>query len=52
MDVHAAAQSPRVTSSQGLDAAYYFVNNCVAFDPPDFMPAADEDDFDYSLGAG
>lgn len=49
-------KSPRVNSTQevalapGLDAAYYFLNNCVAFDPLDFAPPEDEDDIDYSLG--
>ena len=55
-------KSPRVAGTQdvalvpGLDAAYYFLNDCAAFNPADFSPLEDEDDIDYSLhvrrGAG
>lgn len=34
----------------GLDAAYYFLNNCTAFDPLDFAPPDDDDNIDFSLG--
>lgn len=47
-------KAPRFTSSQnvelapGLDAAYFFLNHCNAFDPADYLPAEDEDDSDFS----
>jgi hypothetical protein len=51
----AERKSPRFNSTQavelapGLAAAYYFLNNCSAFDPREF--AADDDDaIDYSAG--
>lgn len=34
----------------GLDAAYYFLNNCTAFNPLDFTSPDDDDDIDYTLG--
>ncbi len=49
-------KAPRFNSNQdvdlttGLDAAYYFLNNCTAFDHFDFAPADDDDDIDFSLG--
>ncbi|MBI5461521.1 MAG: hypothetical protein HY941_04965 [Gammaproteobacteria bacterium] len=50
-------KSPRFASATdvdlapGLDAAYYFLNNCVAFDPRDYAVAEDDDDIDFSLSA-
>lgn len=47
-------KAPRFNSSQmvelapGLDAAYYFINHCAAFDPTDYLPPEDEDDIDFS----
>ena len=41
--------SVQVELSPGLDAAYYFLNNCVAFDPETFAPPEDEDSIDFSV---
>lgn len=51
-------KSPRFNSNldvdltPGLEAAYYFLNNCKAFDSADFKSPEneDEDDIDFSLG--
>lgn len=49
-------KAPRFNSSQkvelapGLDAAYYFLNHCVAFDAALYSPPEDEDDIDFSRG--
>lgn len=47
-------KAPRFNSSQnvelapGLEAAYFFLNHCNAFDPADYLPPEDEDDIDFS----
>lgn len=49
-------KAPRFNSSQtvelspGLDAAWFFLNHCNAFDPADYLPLEDEDDIDFSRG--
>lgn len=49
-------KTPRFNSTQpvevvpGLAAAYYFLNNCSAFNPLDYAAADDEDAIDYSMG--
>ncbi len=45
------SNSTAVELSPGLDAAYFFLNNCVAFDPNDYLPDQDDDDFDYSMSS-
>lgn len=42
------ASATEVDIAPGLDAAYYFLNNCVAFDPRDYA-SEDDDDIDFSL---
>lgn len=41
--------SVQVELSPGLDAAYYFLNNCVAFDANTYAPPEDEDSIDFSV---
>lgn len=47
-------KAPRFNSNQkvdvvpGLDAAYYFLNHCTAFDPALYAPPENEDDIDFS----
>lgn len=49
-------KTPRFNSTQpidvapGLAAAYYFLNNCCAFNPLDYAAPEDEDAIDYSTG--
>jgi cyclic-di-GMP-binding protein len=49
-------KTPRFNSNQtvdiapGLAAAYYFLNNCSAFNPLDYASPEDEDAIDYSMG--
>lgn len=49
-------KTPRFNTTQpvevapGLAAAYYFLNNCSAFNPLDYASPDDEDAIDYSMG--
>lgn len=50
--------APRFTTTNavdlapGLEAAYYFLNNCTAFDPRDYLITdEDDEDFDYTASA-
>lgn len=41
--------SAEVEISPGLEAAYFFLNNCVAFDARDYATPEDEDSIDFSV---
>lgn len=38
----------KIEVAPGLDAAYYFLNHCTAFDPVSYTPAEDENNIDFS----
>ena len=44
------ASAAEIDLAPGLDAAYYFLNNCTAFDPREYAVSEDDDDIDYSIG--
>ena len=43
------ASAAEIDLAPGLDAAYYFLNNCTAFDPRVYAVSEDDDDIDYSI---